>query len=74
MPEKNPGGNEKITYNVTATKLEEIENKAAEKDFERQLRRHLTNFTFYLMSSLSIVLPVLFLSKCSAAAIRLRSV
>lgn len=56
----------KETYKVTAKDLEEMEKKSVDKDLEMPLRHHWTNFSFYLMASLSIVLPVLFLSKsCS---------
>jgi hypothetical protein len=54
---------ENITYKVTAGELEEADKKFAEKDEERSIRRHWTNIAFYLMGSLSIVLPILFLSK-----------
>jgi hypothetical protein len=54
---------EKITYKVTVGELDEADKKFAEKDEERSIRRHWTNIAFYLMGSLSIVLPVLFLSK-----------
>ena len=57
---------EKITYKVTVGELDEADKKFAEKDEERSIRRHWTNIAFYLMGSLSIVLPVLFLSKFAA--------
>lgn len=60
-----PNNKEKTTYNVTVAEIEASEKKAAEKDLERPLRRHWTNFTFYFMASLSVVLPVLFLRKYS---------
>ncbi|KAF2993855.1 hypothetical protein E8E13_000404 [Curvularia kusanoi] len=55
------GKDEKITYKVTVGALEEADRKFAEKDEERSIRRHWTNIAFYLMGSLSIVLPILFL-------------
>jgi hypothetical protein len=54
---------DKVTYNITIADLENLEKKAMEKDMERPLRRHWTNFTFYFMASLSVVLPLLFLRK-----------
>lgn len=60
---------EKITYKVTVGELDEADKKFAEKDEERSIRRHWTNIAFYLMGSLSIVLPVLFLSRFSSSLI-----
>lgn len=59
----NNGANpsEKATFKVTAKELNAIEQQAAEKEAERSLHRHWANFSFYLMASLSIVLPALFL-------------
>ncbi|KAH8671589.1 hypothetical protein BX600DRAFT_510254 [Xylariales sp. PMI_506] len=48
-------------YKVTVNDLDHIEKKAADKDTERTLRHHWSNFSFYLMASLSIILPLLFL-------------
>lgn len=59
--EKTPEDKNKITYKITEKDLEEMENKAKNKDIERPLTRHWTNISFYLMASLSIVLPLLFL-------------
>lgn len=54
---------EKVTYKVTLGELDEADKKFAEKDEERSIRRHWTSIAFYLMGSLSIVLPILFLGK-----------
>ena len=55
------GNAAKETYNINIKELNKIESKAEETS-ERPLRRHWSNVSFYLMASLSIVLPVLFLS------------
>lgn len=51
----------KETYNLNIKELNNIEQKAEET--ERPLKRHWANFSFYLMASLSIILPLLFLCK-----------
>lgn len=61
--DKNAEDKNKITYHITAMDLEEMDKKAADKDIERPLRHHWTNITFYLMGSLSVVLPLLFLRR-----------
>ncbi len=50
---------EKETYKLNITELNNIEQTAAEA--EQPLRRHWANISFYLMASLSIVLPLMFL-------------
>ncbi|KAH8646878.1 hypothetical protein BX600DRAFT_443848 [Xylariales sp. PMI_506] len=60
-PVKENTPTEKVTYKVTAKELDDMEKKSADKDLERPLRHHWTNFSFYFMASLSIVLPVLFM-------------
>lgn len=61
--QKTPEDKTKITYKITEKDLQEMDKKAANKDVERPLTRHWTNISFYLMASLSIVLPLLFLGK-----------
>jgi hypothetical protein len=56
----------KSTYRITVKDLEEMESKATAMDEERPLRHHWTNFSFYLMASLSVVLPLLFLRKSNS--------
>jgi hypothetical protein len=51
---------EKLTYNLNVKDLNAIEANAED---ERPLKRHWANFSFYLMASLSIVLPLLFICK-----------
>jgi hypothetical protein len=43
--------------------LADLENATTEKVNEKKLSRHWANVTFYIMASLSIVLPCLFLCK-----------
>jgi hypothetical protein len=57
--EKKPA--EKVTYNINVKELEKIEQEREAKD--RPLKHHWANISFYLMASLSIVLPLLFLRK-----------
>ncbi|OIW25465.1 hypothetical protein CONLIGDRAFT_648490 [Coniochaeta ligniaria NRRL 30616] len=51
---------EKVTYKITAKELNQMEEKTAEKA-SRPLKKHWENMTFYIMASLSIILPLLFL-------------
>jgi hypothetical protein len=51
---------EKVTYKITAKELNQMEDKTTEKA-TRPLKKHWANITFYIMASLSIVLPLLFL-------------
>jgi hypothetical protein len=51
----------KESYRLTVKELDKIEAGAAER--ERPLKRHWANVSFYLMGSLSIVLPLIFLGK-----------
>jgi hypothetical protein len=51
---------EKVTYKITAKDLNQMEEKTAEKA-SRPLKKHWANMTFYIMASLSIILPLLFL-------------
>ncbi|KAB5518905.1 hypothetical protein GE09DRAFT_506976 [Coniochaeta sp. 2T2.1] len=51
---------EKVTYKITAKDLNELEDKTTEKA-TRPLKKHWANMTFYIMASLSIILPLLFL-------------
>jgi len=51
---------EKVTYKITAKELNHMEDKTAEK-VSRPLKKHWANMTFYIMASLSIVLPLLFI-------------
>jgi hypothetical protein len=57
--EKKPES-EKTTYINVKEIQQQLDEKAAE---ERSLRRHWQNFSFYLLASLSIVLPLLFLGE-----------
>jgi hypothetical protein len=47
-----------VTYKLTTKELDEL-NKEAEN--LRPLKKHWANITFYILASLSIVLPLLFL-------------
>ena len=51
---------EKVTYKITAKELNQMEDTTAEK-VSRPLKKHWANMTFYIMASLSIVLPLLFI-------------
>lgn len=55
---------EKVTYKITAKELNQMEEKTAEKA-SRPLKKHWENITFYIMASLSIILPLLFLREFS---------
>jgi hypothetical protein len=57
---KGQGG--KGGYRITNNDLDKLDNKL-KQETETPLRRHWENFTFYLMASLSFILPTLFLSK-----------
>lgn len=59
-PNKAAAEKEKITYKINAKDLNQMEEKTAEKA-SRPLKKHWANITFYIMASLSIVLPLLFL-------------
>lgn len=71
--EKDAAEKNKITYKVTAKELEDMDKKAADKNLERPLKHHWSNFTFYLMASLSIILPLFFLSKSAQSGHHTRS-
>ncbi|KAH8902051.1 hypothetical protein BR93DRAFT_362954 [Coniochaeta sp. PMI_546] len=58
--EKTTTDNEKVTYKITAKELNQMEEKTAEKA-SRPLKKHWENMTFYIMASLSVLLPLLFL-------------
>jgi hypothetical protein len=51
---------EKVTYKITAKDLNQMEDETAEKA-SRPLNKHWANMTFYVMATLSIILPLLFL-------------
>ncbi|KAH8653569.1 hypothetical protein BX600DRAFT_515834 [Xylariales sp. PMI_506] len=51
----------KVTYKITEKHLQEIDEKAAASLEDQPLERHWTDFSYYFMSSLSVVLPLLFL-------------
>jgi len=55
---------EKVTYKITAKDLNQMEEQTAAKA-SRPLQKHWANMTFYVMASLSIILPLLFLRKFS---------
>ena len=57
-----PGAKDEVTYKITEKDLEAMDNQAAEKA-SHTLSRQWTNFAFYFMASLSIILPLLFLSE-----------
>lgn len=50
-------------YKVTVKDLKDLDEKAEREASENRLSRRWANFSFYLMASLSIILPLLFLSE-----------
>ncbi|KAI9162714.1 FAD-dependent monooxygenase OpS4 [Paramyrothecium foliicola] len=52
---------EKTTYRITQKELKAIDAKMEEHSKTRSLQRHWADVSFYIMASLSVVLPLLFL-------------
>ena len=61
-PESQSRG-EKTTYKITIKDLKDLDEKAAEQEADAPLERRWAEFSFYLMASLSIILPALFLGE-----------
>lgn len=61
---KGKSGDEKSAYKITAKELKELDEKAARQEADAPLERRWAEFSFYLMASLSIILPLLFLGEC----------
>ena len=57
---KAPGAGGNVTYKIDEKHLQEVDEKAAQ---DRPLQRHWANISFYLLGSLSVVLPLLFVGK-----------
>jgi len=61
---KGTAANGKAAYKVTVKDLKDLDEKAEKKEeSQRTLERRWAAFSFYFLSSLSIILPVLFLGK-----------
>ncbi len=58
--EKAPGAGGQVTYKIEEKHIQDVDEKASQ---DRPLQRHWANISFYLLGSLSVVLPLLFLRK-----------
>lgn len=54
---------EKETYKITGRDMTALEEKIEQDNQNKALQRHFADISFYIMASLSVVLPLLFLSK-----------